>query len=79
MKKVFVDVIVRYPKEGQIIPLSLIWADGSRYEIDTIIDIRKAASMIAGGVGMRYTCRIQGHERYLFYEVNENKWFVEGK
>jgi len=26
---------------------------------------------------MRYTCRIQGHEKYLWLE--ENRWFVEAK
>jgi hypothetical protein len=34
--------------------------------------------MKAGGVGMRYTCVIDGRESYLFYE-DKNFWFVEGK
>ena len=38
----------------------------------------RAASLKAGGVGMRYTCIIDGKESYLYYEDN-NMWFVEGR
>lgn len=36
----------------------------------------RAASLRAGGVGLRYTCIINGKTSHLFYEDN-NKWFVE--
>ncbi|MBQ3514507.1 MAG: hypothetical protein IJA32_12050 [Lachnospiraceae bacterium] len=38
----------------------------------------RAASLRAGGVGMRYTCIIDGKESHLYYEDN-NMWFVEGR
>jgi hypothetical protein len=41
-----------------------------------IVDRRRAASLKAGGVGIRYTCLICGGQHYLFYEENY-KWFVE--
>ena len=44
---------------------------------DRILDRRRAASLKAGGIGMRYTCRILGQRSYLYYE--EPRWFVEGK
>jgi hypothetical protein len=47
------------------------------YEIDRILDVRPAASLKAGGAGIRYTCRIQGHETYIWLE--DNRWFVEAK
>lgn len=75
--KKYVDVIVRYYPDGRIIPLAIYWAEGQMYEIDRVLDIRPAASLKAGGAGMRYTCRIQGHETYIWLE--ENKWFVEAK
>lgn len=75
--KKYVDVIVRYYPDGRIIPLAIYWAEGQMYEIDRVTDVRPAASLKAGGAGMRYTCRIQGHETYLWLE--ENKWFVEAK
>lgn len=77
-RKVYVDVNVRFSKEGKVRPLSITWKDGVTYEIDKIKDVRRAASLIAVGIGMRYTCVILGRESHLFYEDN-NKWFVEGR
>lgn len=79
MKKVFVDVIINYTKEGEIIPLSILWEDGTRYDIDKVLDVCKAASLKVGGVGYRYKCKIQNKEKFLFFEIDENKWFVERK
>lgn len=58
-------------------PVNIIWRDGHTYEIQRIINMCRAASLKAGGVGMRYTCVIDGRQTYLFYEDN-NMWFVEG-
>jgi hypothetical protein len=41
------------------------------------LDIRRAASLKAGGCGVRYLCKIMGTETYIFFE--EDKWFVERK
>ena len=77
MSKVFVEVIARFTKDGGKIPLAVTWEDGRRFDIDRITDMRYAASLKAGGQGLRYRCRINGHETYLWLE--EDKWFVEGK
>ena len=77
LRKVYVEVTARFDTEGDITPLSVTWEDGTVYEIDKVLDQRRAASLKAGGIGMRYTCRILGRESYLFYE--EPKWFVEAK
>lgn len=77
MVKVYVDVLAEFSKDGRLIPKEIIWEDGRRFEIDRVKDIKRAASMKGGGVGMRYTCIIMGQEKYLFYEEN-NFWFVEG-
>lgn len=76
-RKVYVDVTARFNKEGGVTPENIIWEDGRRYEIDRVVDVRPAASLKAGGVGMRYICRILGRETYLFLEGD--RWFVEGK
>ena len=76
-RKVYVEVTARFDVEGNITPLSVTWEDGMVYEIDRILDRRRAASLKAGGIGMRYTCRILGQRSYLYYE--EPRWFVEGK
>ena len=73
--KVYVEVKAKYYSDGRIEPLSVIWEDGHEYEIDKVLDMRRAASLKAGGVGLRYTVRIGRTETFLFLE--ENRWFVE--
>ncbi|MEG6571714.1 hypothetical protein V6C21_04270 [[Clostridium] cellulosi] len=77
MRKVYVAVNADFTADGKVLPRSFTWEDGRNYEVDRIIDIRPAASLKAGGCGIRYTCRIQGKEAYMFLEGN--RWFMEGK
>jgi hypothetical protein len=77
VRKVYVEVTAKFDTEGNITPLSVTWEDGTVYEIDRILDKRRAASLKAVGIGMRYTCRISGRQSYLYYE--DPRWFVEGK
>lgn len=75
--KEYVSVTARFDPDGNLLPVKLHWKDGRIFDIDRILDIRYAASLKAGGAGIRYLCRIAGHERYLFLE--DNRWFVDGK
>lgn len=77
MRKVFVEVVARFDTSGKLLPMSIVWDDGRTFDVDKILDVRQAASLKAGGQGMRYTCRICGKEVYLFYDAP--KWFMEGK
>lgn len=77
MRKVFIDVTATFTKDGNLQPLYFVWEDGKRYEIDKILEIRKAASLKAGGRGIRFRCRVMGKEVYIFFE--DGKWFMEGK
>lgn len=77
MRKITIEVDAHFDEEGKIFPLAVLWGDGRRFEIDRILDIRQAASLKAGGQGVRYTCRILGKIRYLWFE--NPTWFVEGK
>ncbi len=74
-KKTYVEVTARFSADGQILPIKILWNDGRSFFIDRVVDIRPAASLKAGGAGIRYTCRIEGKESYLFLE--ENRFFVE--
>lgn len=76
VRKVFVEVNVKFDSEGSMIPLSITWEDGRLFEIDKVTDIRKAASLKAGGIGVRYTILTNRKQTYLWYE--EPRWFVEG-
>ena len=73
--KKYVSVIAKFDADGRVVPLTVLWEDGRKFEIDRILDVRRAASLKAGGVGIRYTVRIGRSETFLFYE--DDKWFVE--
>ena len=73
--KTYVSVEVLFDEAAQMIPRAVQWEDGRVFTIDKVLDVRPAASLKAGGQGMRYTCRIRGKETYLFYE--NPRWFVE--
>ena len=45
--------------------------------VDRVLDVRRAACQRVGGVGDRYTCRINGRETYLWLE--KGVWFVEAE
>lgn len=75
--KVYVSVKAVFHSDGGFKPVSFIWEDGQEYEISRVTDIRRAASLKAGGSGIRYTCRVENREVYLFLE--EDRWFMEKK
>ena len=77
-KKVYVEMITSAKPDGKVEPLMMIWDDGinrQKFEIDKIIEIRKGASLKAGGLGLRYLVRILGKEKVIWYE--NPAWFVE--
>lgn len=76
-EKRYVPVQVRFDTEGNMRPMVIEFDEGQTYAVDRVIDKRRAACQHVGGVGIRYTCMIQGKETYLWFE--ENRWFVEAK
>ena len=73
--KKFISVIAQFFEDGTVKPLTIIWEDGRKFDIDKILDIRKSASLKAGGIGIRYTCRIRHKQIYLFKD--DDIWFME--
>ena len=61
--KKYVEVTAKFDVDGTVFPLEIQWEDGAKFEIDRILDVRRAASLKAGGTGIRYTCRIRGREK----------------
>ena len=76
--KAYVEVIADFSVDGRMKPLRLIWEDGRKYDVDRILRVDRCASLKAGGVGIRYVCRIQGQPVELYYEEN-GFWFVSRK
>ena len=66
--KVYVSVTAVFTKDGKLVPKSFVWKNGHVYDIQKVTDVRRAASLRAGGAGLRYTCIVDGRESHLFYE-----------
>ena len=76
MEKTYVKVVAEIDENGNKTP-KLIFFKDKEFQIDRVLDIKNCASMKVGGVGERYTIRINGNVTYLFCE--QGKWFVESK
>lgn len=73
--KINLQVNADFDLDGNIRPRAITWEDGRVFEIDRVLDVRRAASLKAGGLGIRYICRIRGKEVKLFND--EGRWFME--
>ena len=78
-EKVYVEIVVKFALDGQIRPLFINWRDGERFYIDRLKRIEKAPARAGSLITRRYTVLINGLERYLYYELNTERWFVERK
>ena len=76
-EKRYVKVTSVTDEDGRITPVSVTWEDGRVYEIDRVLDRRRAASLKVGGTGVRYLVSIGGVKTYLFHE--DPRWYVEAK
>lgn len=74
-RKRYVEVVADHREDGTVVPLAVVWGDGRRFEVDRVLDRRRAASLKVGGTGMRYLVRIGAAETFLYYEGP--RWFVE--
>ena len=77
---------MNFDHDGHMRPTSILWEDGTHYEIDRVLDVRPAFAARAGGQGDRYTIRLGEQITYLFFELNVDfgshipgRWFVERK
>lgn len=73
--KTYVTITAQIAEDGSIRPLSIHLEDGRHFDIDEVKDVRRAASLKAGGCGIRYTIRIGRRDTYLYDE--DGRWFVE--
>lgn len=77
VKKKYISLIAKFTEDGRVLPSAILWEDGRTFSIDQITDIRKAASLKAGGIGVRYTCLVLGKQVFLYKD--EDRWFMEIK
>ncbi len=46
-KKIELNILVEHTKDGRALPKTILWDDGRRFDIDKILDIRQAASVLS--------------------------------
>ena len=83
LRRVYVEMYVCFSVDGVMKPVQIKWEDGQVFEIDRVLDVRRSASE-AGGMGIRYTVKIMGQVRRLFFEdtysdTGQPRWFVESE
>jgi len=79
--KAYITVNCDHMASGKIIPRSFVWEDGRHFDIDKVTDIRPAASLKAGGAGLRYTVIINNIPAFMYLEEDRKvtRWFMERK
>lgn len=84
-KKAYVEVNADTDTNGRQHPRHIVWRDGRKFEVQAR-NPTPAASLKAGGAGIRYTVDIGGRQTYLFQEdtgeddpLSRFRWFVEEK
>lgn len=76
--KVYISMLLHIDNDGVMKPVAVEWTDGTKYEIDKIIDERNAPPEHTGGVLTRkYRVIIKGKEKIIYLDKQTNKWFVE--
>ena len=79
MRRVYVDVEVRWNKDTSLIPLAIWWPQGEdeweRYEIDKVIAGPISCAAMTGGVAKRYEVKIGRGKRFLY--LDKDRWFLE--
>lgn len=76
-EKVYVRTVCEFLRSGGIRPLEIVWADGKRYQIDRIKSIERAPCKSGGILPDRYTVMVLGQQKYIYYETQRQRWFVE--
>jgi len=75
--KVYVNVLAKFDRDGNITPLIVEWEDGRQYEIDNILDVRRNTLQCGNEKWVRYMVLIGKNRTVLYYE--DPAWFVERK
>ncbi len=74
-EKVYVEVLVRFKKEGGMRPVAVVWEDGRAFPIDKIIKTGLAPGKTGAVLPIRYVCAFGEKIRPLYFE--KERWYVE--
>jgi len=84
MSKKIASVLAHFTFDKKVIPFKILYRDGTKLTVDRIVDTRPAASLRAGGSGMRYICNCTAYYEDCEVPVNgvhlfrdDDEWFTE--
>ena len=75
MEKVFLRVDCECTPDGDVQPVKFLWINKQWYDVDLIVDVRRAPSLKVGGKGICYTCRVKDRIVRLFRDGD--RWYLE--
>ncbi len=76
-RKVYIEVSARFAAEGGVRPVELVWSDGRKYAVDRVRFAERAPAHVPSVLPVRFTCMIGGKEKFLYFEPDRLRWFVE--
>lgn len=68
MGRINLDVLVEHKANGKVLPRTILWPDGRRFEIDKILDIRQAPALKTGGFA-HVICVLFAEDNALFLRL----------
>lgn len=74
--KVYIKVEAVFHPDGRLLPVALWWENGRRYTIDHVTDICRAASLKAGGSGIRSPAWCTAGKLTCFTRKTAGSWNV---
>lgn len=77
VKRIDVGVTAKFGAEGGVIPLSVHWRDGREFEVERVLASERAPSHSDARLPIRYICLIREEKRYVYFEPEMLRWFVE--
>lgn len=75
--KEYVEMIAKFDKDGNMTPMRVMLRDGTIYDIDKVLSVRRNSEMSGNGKGLCYAVCIGNAKTMLYYE--EPAWYVERK
>lgn len=77
MERTYVQVEAKFLVNGEVRPTCVIWADGTRFLVDSILDVRPGVSLDSKAAGLCYTVSI-GNRVTCLYRTG-TQWFVDAR
>lgn len=84
MGKVKMAVVAHFTFDKKVLPIKIKSEDGATFTVDKVLDVRPAASLKAGGSGIRYICDCTTYQdgdeipvsRFILFR-DEDEWYSE--